>query len=158
MYLLICATCKCAYCRILNGFQKGRLSEGEGRGVQEGGYGWRPKQLTCEVPKSAPERSRVGTWKLKLGWGRSTDIVVKQTGQAGCWPTVDIQTSFHSFLLLLVHLKLESKWTQGLEFAPIQSPNCTDWHSKHLRVRISCCPPLGQMCYCSTRQSQRWQC
>ena len=51
-----------------------------------------------------------------------TDIVVvKQTGQAGCWPTVDIQTSFHSFLLLLVHLKLESKWTQGLKVAPIQS-------------------------------------
>ena len=71
------------------------------------------------------------------------DIVVKQTGQAGCWLTVDIQTRFHSFLLLLVHLKLESKWTQGLEVAPIQSPNCADWHSKHLRVRISGCPPPG---------------
>ena len=72
-----------------------------------------------------------------------TDIVVKQTRQAGCWLTVDIQTSFHSFLLLLVHLKLESKWTQGLEVAPIQSPNCADWHPKHLRVRISGCPPPG---------------
>ena len=30
----------------------------------------------------------------------STDIVVKQTGQAGFWPTVDIHISFHSFLLL----------------------------------------------------------
>ena len=58
-------------------------------------------------------------------------------------PTVDIQTSFHSFLLLLVHLKLGSKWTQGLEVAPIQSPNCADWHSKDLRVRISGCPPPG---------------
>ena len=71
----------------------------------------------------------------------STDIVVKQTGREGCWHTIDIQTRFHSFLLLLVHLKLESKWTQGLEVAPIQSPNCADWHSKHLRVRISGCPP-----------------
>ena len=72
-----------------------------------------------------------------------TDIVVKQTGQAGCSLTVDIQTSFHSFLLLLVHLKLESMWTQGLEVAPIQSPNCADWHSMHVRVRISGCPPPG---------------
>ena len=56
-----------------------------------------------------------------------TDRVVKQTGQTGCWLTVDIQTSFHSFLLLLVHLKLESKWTQGLELAPIQSHNCAEF-------------------------------
>ena len=74
---------------------------------------------------------------------KPTDIVVKKTGRAGCWPTVDIQTSFHSFLLLLVHLKLESKWTQGREVALIQSTNCADWHSKHLRVRISDCPPPG---------------
>ena len=72
-----------------------------------------------------------------------SDIVVKQTGQASWLPTVDIQTSFHSFLLLLVHLKLESKWTQGREVALIQSTNCADWHSKHLRVRISGCPPTG---------------
>ena len=32
-----------------------------------GGYGWRPKQLTCEVPKSAPER-RVGR-DLEAGAG-----------------------------------------------------------------------------------------
>ena len=82
-------------------------------------------------------------------------------------PTVDIQTSFHSFLLLLVHLKLESKWTQGREVASfhsfllllvhlkleskwtqgrevalIQSTNCADCHSKHLRVFHSGRPPL----------------
>ena len=74
---------------------------------------------------------------------QTTDIVVKQTGPAGCWHAVDIQTSFHSFLLLLVQLKLESKWTQGREVALIQSTNCADWHSKHLRVRISGCPPPG---------------
>ena len=73
----------------------------------------------------------------------STDIVVKQTGREGCWHTVDIQTSFHSFLLLLVHLKLESKWTQGREVAQIQSTNCADWHSKRLRACISGCPPPG---------------
>ena len=39
-----------------------------------GGYGWRPKQLTCEVPKSAPERSRVGKQAgLDGGGSRSGD-------------------------------------------------------------------------------------
>ena len=71
----------------------------------------------------------------------------KQTGQEGCWHTVEIQTSFHSFLLLLVHLKLESKWTQGREVAQIQSTNCADWHSKCLRARISGCPPPGRICF-----------
>ena len=80
----------------------------------------------------------------KRGSGVITDIVVKQTEQAGCWLTVDIQTSFHSFLLLRVHLKVESKWTQVLEVALIQSSHCADWHSKHLRVRISGCPPLDK--------------
>ena len=45
-------------------------------------------------------------------WEIPTDIVVKQTGREGSWHTVDIQSSFYSFLLLLVHLKLESKRTQ----------------------------------------------
>ena len=63
--------------------------------------------------------------------------------------------------MLLVYLKLESKWTQGREVAQIQSTNCAskwtlgrevaqiqstncaDWHSKRLRARISGCPPLG---------------
>ena len=44
--------------------------------------------------------------------------------------------------MLLVHLKLESKWTRGREVALIQSTNCADWHSKHLRVFHSGCPPL----------------
>ena len=70
-------------------------------------------------PREASSFSSIGRGRLG-----PTDIEVKQTGRAGCWISVDMHTSFHSFLLILVHLKLESKWTQGLEVGPIQSPNC----------------------------------
>ena len=59
----------------------------------------------------------------------------KQTRQAGSLLTVDIQTSFHLIFVLL-----------DLEVALIQSPHCADWHSKHLSVRISRCPPPGPTC------------
>ena len=95
-------------------------------------------------PRPPPPRSR--SWsRFCCALSLSLSLSLTQSvNHFCCWPTVNIQTSFHSFLLLLVHLKLESKWTQALEVAPIQSPNCADWHSKHLRVKWVCingCPP-----------------
>ena len=59
----------------------------------------------------------------------ATDIVVKQTGLEGSWHTVDIQTSFY-----LIFVILDS------EVAPIQFPNCADWHSKHIYVVLTTLP------------------
>ena len=112
-----------------------------------------------------------------LGWDK------RAVHNGSCWPTVLCsgghpnlgfhhrhsskadrarrQLAYCLYSVLLVHLKLESKWTQGREVAQIQSTNCASkwtqgrevaqiqstncayWHSKRLRACISGCPPPG---------------
>ena len=81
---------------------------------------------------SGVKRNNEGKGAATLEWVGVTDIEVKQTGREGSWHTVDIQTSFY-----LIFVILDS------EVAPIQFPNCADWHSKHLSVCISRFPPPG---------------
>ena len=81
--------------------------------------------------ETCPQRKANGSHGTD-GLGKDHKHSKKQTSQAGCLLTVDIQTSFHLIFVLL-----------DLEVALMQSPHCADWCSNHLSVRISRCPPPG---------------